>query len=270
MKETFTKQSGYLIDLREVPVSICGNMYSGEFLSSLENNDNIRETAVAYRNNIVYSRFIQEYIKVEQKENGSIAWKAVNGIPHNEYEFDFNSSFGLFHSDDRGEFGGTLITPKSTIRGNFRKIFEQNGKIYAIDTLNHMGIGHTKIYEFNSDLEYKILFETSYDDMLSLSALTITEDKTYILLSGAVLGGNHTFTGSKLQSILFEINENGLTELAEFDHEFHYVYNMIIHNSEMILGMDKLVAVIDITSKMIKAYSPITSEAENDLLKTDI
>jgi hypothetical protein len=65
----------------------------------------------------------------------------------------------------RGEFGGTLITPKSQmIRGNFFKLFELNGKVYAIDTLNHMAVSHTKIYEFNSNSEYKILYETNSDD----------------------------------------------------------------------------------------------------------
>ena len=247
---------------------ICGSMYSEQFLSSLENKDNIRDDAAYYTNNRVYARFIQEYIEVKQLDNGDISWRAVDEIPYYESDFDFNTSFGLFRSENRGEFGGTLTTPKTTIRGNFLKLFECNGKVYAIDTLNHMGIAHTKIYEFNSESEYKILFETNIDEMLSLSALTISEHSVYILISGAVLGEDHTFTGSKSRSILFEINMNGITRSGVFDTELHYVYNMIIHNRKMILGMDKLVAVVDIADNSIQAFSPLTLEAENDIQKT--
>lgn len=271
MNKTFSLQSGTLSDMREVSIEICGKMYSEAFLSSLDNDDSYkaRERASSSKNNVIYARYIQEYIEVKQMNDGNICWKAVDEVPHYKYDFDYNSSFGLFHSDNRGEFGGTLITPKSQmIRGNFFKLFELNGKVYAIDTLSHMAVSHTKIYEFNSNSEYKILYETNSDDMLSLTGLTIAENKAYLLISGAVLGENHTFTGSKVQSILFEINNTGLTQLAVFDHEFHYVYNMLIKDDNMILGMDKLVAVVNIKDKEIQAYSPLTTYAENDILKT--
>lgn len=264
MIKTFDKQSGIVSDLRKTSY-LCGKMYSGKFYDSLyeEENENVR--AKSYKNNHVIALFRQEYIEIMQSENGDLMWKAVEKLPEHEYEFDFQSSLGLFHSKNRGEFGGTLITPKETLRGNFCNLFEFHGKVYAIDSLSHMGIGHTRIFEFDKELKPELLYETGRKDLLSLSSFTLEDDRIIILISGGELGTSGTFSDCQQCSYLFEITKDGFRIVAKFDIEFHYVYNMLLKDNTLILGMDKVVAFADIITKEISFYTPLSIEAEEDI-----
>lgn len=268
MIKTFIQQSGKVNELRET-FDLCGKMYSGDFYNRLYENDAQNVSAQSYKNNQVIALFRQEYIEVMQSESGELIWKAVEQLPVHEYEFDFQSSLGLFLSRDRGEFGGMLITPKSTLRGNFRNLFEFNDKVYAIDSLNHMGIGHTRIYEFDKELNANTLFETEQREMLALSSLKIGESRILILISGAVLGNKGTFDGSTPCSYLFEISKDGLKKSAIFDFDFHYVYNILLIGKKLIVGMDKVVAFGDIETKEICFFTPLITDAENDIRNID-
>lgn len=61
-------------------------------------------------------------------------------------------------SRDYGEFGGALKTPGGEINGNFCDIFEAGGKIYAVDSLSHLGLASTTIYSFDCDCKYHKIF----------------------------------------------------------------------------------------------------------------
>lgn len=267
MKETFIQQSGKLSDLRQVSVDLCGRMYSKKFVDELKSQGKIKEKESFFRNNTMIALFIQEYIEIKENENGDIMWNAVDKIPSREYEFDFQSSFGLFRSVNRGEFGGSLITPKVTLCGNFCKIFEFNGKVYAIDSLSHMSSRHIHIVEFDNAGNYEFKFKTNFHESFALSALTIEKECIYILVNGTKRSESEKFQDRKPCSYLFAITEEGFCELAKFDYNFICVYNMLLKQNKMILGMDKIVAVADIETKEITAYSPITVDAEEDIKK---
>lgn len=229
--KTFIHQSGKVNELRQT-FNLCGKMYSGEYYDRLYKKEGKNVRAKSYENNQAIALFRPEYIEVMKSESGELTWKAVEQLPVHKCEFDFKSSLGLFHSIDRGEFGGTLITPKSTLRGNFTSLFEFNSKVYAIDSLNHMGIGHTCIYEFDKELNVNILFETESREMVSLSSLIIEESRILILVSGAILGESGTFDGISPCSYLFEISKDGFNKIAVFDYSFHFVYNMLLIDNE--------------------------------------
>lgn len=266
MIKTFIQQSGKVNELRETTY-LCGKMYSGNYYNSLyeKNDKNVR--AKSYFNNQVIALFRQEYIEVVQSESGELTWKAVEQLPVHEQEFDFQSSLGLFRSNDCGEFGGILITPKTTMHGNFRNLFEFNDKVYAIDSLNHMSVGHTRIYEFDKDINANILFETGYLEWLSLSSLKIEESRILILISGVVFRDKGTFNNITPCSYLFEISKDGFKKISEFDINFHYAYNMLLIGKKLVIGMDKVVAFVDIETKEIRFFTPLTIEAENDIKK---
>ena len=274
MIKTFIKQSGKVSELRKT-CNLCGKMYSGRFYDSQYEEENKNVMAKSYSNNHVIALFRQEYIEVMQSETGELLWKAVEQLSEHEYEFDFQSSLGVFRSRDRGEFGGMLITPKGTIQGNFCNLFEFNGKVYAIDSLNHMGIAHTRIYEFDKDMKSTLLYKTGniYDleetEMLSLSSLSIEDDRILILISGGEFGENHSFADLKACSYLFEISKEGFKELAKFDIDFEYVYNMLLVDNTLILGMDKVVGFADINTKEITFFTPLNIEAEQDIKNTE-
>ncbi len=268
MIKTFIHQSGKVKDLRET-CNLCGKMYSGEYYNRLYENNEKNVRAKSYKNNKLIALFRLEYIEVIESESGELTWKAVEQLPVHKSEFNFNSSLGLFQSCNRGEFGGILITPKHNIPGNFSNLFEFNNKVYAIDSLNHMGIGHTRIYEFDKELNANTLFETEQREMLALSSLKIEESRILILISGAVLGDKGTFDGSTPCSYLFEISRDGFKKIEVFDFSFHYAYNMLLIDKELIVGMDKVIAFCNIETKEIRFITPLTIEAENDIKKAN-
>ena len=268
MIKTFMHQSGKVNELRKT-FDLCGKMYSGEFYDSLNEKDDKNVSSYEYNNNHVIALFRQEFIKVMESEFGDLIWESIEQKPVHKYEFDFQSSLGLFRSEDRGEFGGVLITPKSMLHGNFRNLFEFNNKVYAIDSLNHMGIGHTRIYEFDKSLDANILFETESRELMALSSLEIKESRILILVSGAILGDKGTFYDSYPCSYLFEISDEGFKKIAMFDFDFHYAYNMLLIDKELIVGMDKVVAFGNIETKEINFFTPLTIEAENDIRKVN-
>ena len=139
-------------------------------------------------------------------------------------------------SRDYGEFGGALETPGGEINGNFCDIFEAGGKIYAVDSLSHLGLASTTVYSFDRDCK---------------------------LVSGSV---STRSGGEKLKSILLEISENGIDAKTEFDCGFYLVFNMIVKNGKMILGVDRAVVTADLQTKEIKAYTPISVEAEKYII----
>lgn len=86
----------------------------------------------------------------------------------------------------------------------------------------------------------------------------MTDERAYILLSDR--------GGEKLKSILLEISENGIDAKTEFDCGFYLVFNMIVKNGKMILGVDKTVVTADLQTKEINAYTPLSVEAEKYII----
>lgn len=65
---------------------------------------------------------------------------------------------------------------------------------------------------------------------------------------------------------MLEISENGDMLKTEFDCDFPLVFNMLVSNGKMFLGMDKAVVTADLQTKEIKAYTPISVEAEKHII----
>lgn len=162
---------------------------------------------------------------------------------------------GTFVSRDYGEFGGALETPGGEINGNFCDIFEAGGKIYAVDSLSHLGLASTTIYSFDRDCKHHKIFS---DENLGFKARYVTDERAYILLSDHV--------GKNPKSVLLEISENGDMLKTEFDCDFQLVFNMLVSDGKMFLGADKAVVVVDLQTKEINAYTPLSVEAEKHII----
>lgn len=238
-----------LNELRKTDLRISGGYYTTEFLKT-------------YRLDF-YSEgysFFPEFVEVA-KINGEIVCRlAEPDIPDEDTPFDsdecvFKTSVGTFVSRDYGEFGGALKTPGGEINGNFCDIFEAGGKIYAVDSLSHLGLASTTIYSFDRDCKYHKIFS---DENLGFKARYVTDKRAYILLSDRV--------GENPKSVLLEISENGDMLKTEFDCDFPLVFNMLVSDGKMFLGMDKAVVVVDLQTKEINAYTPLSVEAEKHLL----
>lgn len=97
-----------------------------------------------------------------------------------------------------GEFGGALETPGGEIDGNFCDVFEFGDRVYAVDSLSHLGLASTTIYSFDRDCKHHKIFSA---ENLDFKARYATGERAYILLSDRV--------GENPKSVLLEISENG-------------------------------------------------------------
>ncbi len=249
MNENTKNQWQKLNELRRTDPHICGGYYTKNFLKT-------------YRPDF-YSEgysFFPEFVEVA-KINGEIVCRlAEPDIPDEDTPFDidecvFKTSVGNFVSRNHGEFGGTLETPGGEIDGNFCDVFELGDRVYAVDSLSHLGLASTTVYSFDRGCKYHKIFS---DENLGFKARYVTDERAYILLSDRV--------GENSKSVLLEISENGDILKTEFDCDFQLVFNMLVSDGKMFLGADKAVVVFDLQTKEINAYTPLSVEAEKHII----
>lgn len=238
-----------LNELRKTDPRISGGYYTTEFLKT-DRPDFYSEG---------YS-FFPEFVEVA-KINGEIVCRlAEPDIPDEDTPFDidecvFKTSVGNFVSRNHGEFGGALETPGGEIDGNFCDVFELGDRVYAVDSLSHLGLASTTVYSFDRGCKYHKIFS---DENLGFKARYVTDERAYILLSDRV--------GENSKSVLLEISENGDMLKTEFDCDFQLVFNMLVSDGKMFLGADKAVVVFDLQTKEINAYTPLSVEAEKHII----
>ena len=243
-----------LNELRRTDPHICGGYYTKKFLKT-------------YRPDFYAEGydFFPEFVRVAEKDGEIFCRLEEANVPDEDAPIDsdecmLETSLGTFVSSDYGEFGGVLETPGGEINGNFCDVFEAGGKIYAVDSLSHLGLASTTVYSFDCGCKYHKIFS---DENLDFKARYATGERAYILVSGSV---STRSGGEKLKSILLEISENGIDAKTEFDCGFYLVFNMIVKNGKMILGVDKAVVVFDLQTKEINAYTPLSVEAEKHII----
>lgn len=238
-----------LNELRKTDPHICGGYYTKNFLKT-------------YRPDF-YSEgysFFPEFVEVA-KINGEIFCRLEEAnVPDEDAPVDsdecmLETSVGNFVSRNHGEFGGALETPGGEIDGNFCDVFELGDRVYAVDSLSHLGLASTTVYSFDRGCKYHKIFS---DENLGFKARYVTDERAYILLSDRV--------GENPKSALLEISENGDMLKTEFDCDFQLVFNMLVSDGKMFLGADKAVVVVDLQTKEIKAYTPISVEAEKHII----
>ena len=238
-----------LDELRRTDPHICGGYYTKNFLK-------------IYRPDFYAEGydFFPEFVKVAEKDGEIICRLEEAIVPDEDAPVDsdecmLETSVGNFVSRNHGEFGGALETPGGEINGNFCDVFELGDRVYAVDSLSHLGLASTTVYSFDRGCKYHKIFS---DENLGFKARYVTDERAYILLSDRV--------GENPKSILLEISENGIDAKTEFDCGFYLVFNMIVKNGKMILGVDKAVVTADLQTKEIKAYTPLSVEAEKHII----
>lgn len=249
MNENTKNQWQKLDELRRTDPRISGGYYAKNFLKT-------------YRPDFYAEGydFFPEFVRVAEKDGEIFCRLAEPDIPDEDTPFDsdecvFKTSVGNFVSRNHGEFGGALETPGGEIDGNFCDVFELGDRVYAVDSLSHLGLASTTIYSFDRGCKYHKIFS---DENLVFKARYVTDERAYILLSDRV--------GKNPKSVLLEISENGIDAKTEFDCGFYLVFNMIVKNGKMILGVDKAVVVVDLQTKEINAYTPLSVEAEKHII----
>lgn len=243
-----------LNELRQTDPHICGGYYAKNFLKT-------------YRPDFYAEGydFFPEFVRVAEKDGEIFCRLEEANVPDEDAPIDsdecmLETSAGTFVSRDYGEFGGVLETPGGEINGNFCDIFEAGGKIYAVDSLSHLGLASTTIYSFDRDCKHHKVFSV---ENLDFKARYATGERAYILVSGSV---STRSGGENPKSVLLEISENGDMLKTEFDCDFQLVFNMLVSDGKILLGADKAVVVFDLQTKEINAYTPLSVEAEKYII----
>ena len=249
MNENTKNQWQKLDELRRTDPHICGGYYAKNFLKT-------------YRPDFYAEGydFFPEFVKVAEKDGEIICRLEEAIVPDEDAPIDsdecmLETSLGTFVSRDYGKFGGALETPRGEIDGNFCDVFELGDRVYAVDSLSHLGLVSTTVYSFDRGYKYHKIFS---DENLGFKARYVTDELAYILLSDRV--------GENPKSVLLEISENGDMLKTEFDCDFQLVFNMLVNDGKMFLGADKAVVVFDLQTKEINAYTPLSVEAEENII----
>lgn len=185
----------------------------------------------------------------------------------------FETARGRFTSADSGEWGGILCTPTGCLSGNFVEVVEHAGTVYAMDSLVHWGSRHFRLIAFSDSLEPVELYPShptvdgQHQEAFSFQALFLGNDSLYVLASGAVKEKAPPKAEAWVsRSRLFQLRDGKIQASTTFDLSFSAVCNMIVHDHTLILGMDKVVAIVDLDTRGVETYTPISIEAERDLL----
>ena len=256
--------------LRKIDVNLSGEYYTYEWAES----HNLIEKTCGEAWGKIHTVFILEPIEIRMTQDGNIEYRIIEECRVN-HRSNYNTDFGVFHSDDRGEFGGTLILPfGGRVNGNFSEVFDFRNKVYAIDSLCHMGMGHFKLYEFNDANNYRCLyevggFENRYNEHLSYEAYCITSKGIYFLLSGVVTveSAKDTAHKHKLVSRLLHVSAGTVEEVIEIEESFEGVQNIIVSGDILYIAANKILAIINVLDGDIQYYTFINKSAENNLLR---
>ena len=143
--------------LRKAPLSFSGGFYSPEFV---EQQGLKKKGCIECGDRDAALFWVPEFLEIALREDGEIWCRLNPDTPGRRKEEEvFKTSKGTFLSRNDGEFGGKLLTPKrKAVRGNFVKVFEFGGRIYAVDSLTHFVTANTAIYMFSDTLEPVLLY----------------------------------------------------------------------------------------------------------------
>lgn len=161
------------------------------------------------------------------EENNEIKIKTIKD---QEYSKIIDTRFGLMVSVDHGEFGGFLyiITEHGweiAGFGNYVYVFEYDGKVYAITTLNHMGCFICSLHEiknYEDRIENRTIFST-YD--LDFKAYYI-EDNYLYFYSDSEYDGLYRFNldNNQLEIIHKNLcNQINVNDILKKD-DYMYIY----------------------------------------------
>ena len=253
--------------LRKIEENLSGKYYSYEWVKSSGFIDHIDAESWGGK---IHTAHVVEPIKIRLGEGNIIEYRKVETDDESQ-GCVFETKFGRFHSENRGEFGGKLRLPSGDcIGGNFDWVFDYNDNVYAIDSICHMGIGHFKFYEFHNSNTYRCIYDVGIwgernNERFTFRSMYASPEGIYILLDGEVIvsDGSHKF----ISRLLFFSNGT-VEECIDFEEIFTVVTSIIVLDSALYIAADKVLAVIDIKSGAMQFYTFIKKSAENDILNT--
>lgn len=183
----------------------------------------------------------------------------------------FDTQFGVFQNDNRGEFGGSMLSPAGIcVHGNFREVVNHKKRVYAIDSMNHLGLVHFRLLEFAGAKRYREIYSTINDlkdlfhrECLQYGALFDDEDALYFVISGFVVDKEDEYIG---HSKLLRVYNSKVEEIYSVNESFCWINSLVVILNKAYVSMDKMVVCIDLEAGSLEYLTNLSENAELDLL----
>lgn len=260
-------------NLRETGRSYCGMLYSCDYAKKYKN---MADEHCSCRGKVG----IAEQIYLKRGENGELLYLVAGRDKSMPHDREFTTQFGLFHSDDRGEFGGDMTTPSGKkVGGNFRYVFDFKDKAYAVSTGSHIAIAHTEVYRFDNASDYECVYKTidflsatdenKISENLYCSAVDVTGDKAYLLLTGVIAKFEENGNRSHWNELrLLELCDGTAKEVLTLTGDTpSWAKSVLVEGNTLYFSADKMVYIVDLTTKEVKYLTCISVEDEEELLR---
>ena len=267
-------------ELRKTDRDYSGMNYPYDYAKKHKDLDDVYSSICSDRD--TRSVGVIERIEIRRVDSGEIQYR-VTGIDRSEYtpSREFNTQLGCFVSEDNSEFGGSLTIPSGKrIGGNFRYVFDAGKMVYAISTLSHLTVRSASIYQFINDKEYKCLYSggdiiekymlrdkpgETIDEM-TCEAYDVNLGKAYFLLTGEVSISNNDNLRSWNEIRVIEASEDGIQEIIRAaGYCPNGIGNLIVNADNVYISYDKMVMVINRSSRIISYYTFLSEEDEKNL-----
>lgn len=257
-------------DLRKVETNYSGMCYSYEFAKE--------SGMLPYRYSESYGEVhtvgVREELEITYDADTGILYKISGTVQSGGCKETFDTQFGVFQNDNRGEFGGQMITSSGVcVNGNFREVVNHKKKVYAIDSRNHLGLAHFRLLEFAGAKEYRVLYHTKdfLEDMescedLQYGALYDTGEALFIVISGHISQKNK-HRGYVACTKILKVKDSQVFELVILKEALCWVKNLIVVENVAYVSMDKMIMRIDLDTGSVEYYTHISDLAELDLLE---
>ena len=152
--------------------------------------------------------------------------------------------------------------------------------VYAISTLSHLTVRSASIYQFINDKEYKCLYSCGdiiekymlrdkpgeTIDEMTCEAYDVNLGKAYFLLTGEVSISNNDNLRSWNEIRVIEASEDGIQEIIRAaGYCPNGIGNLIVNADNVYISYDKMVMVINRSSRIISYYTFLSEEDEKNL-----
>ncbi len=231
---------------------------------------------------------IEEAVHIRKDSDGEIYYQVVGRDMEDKSVRYFNTQYGVFHSEDNGEFGGELTTPGGNkIGGHYEYIFDLHDKVYAISSFSHLMIGQVSIRRFDNDTDSECIYSAGFgnymgrlmrdeevktEENFSCDAVDIKEDVAYVALSGVIRSDAQEPYIKVFR--LIRIKNGNAEVIKEFTGKIpSHINSIIVDGNKLYISCDKMVCISDLGSSGNSTgtvyLTCVSREDEKNLLETE-
>lgn len=226
-------------------------------------------------------RWCPQYMEIKEA-GGQILWRVVE----EDYVSvkDYQTQFGVYKAENRGEFGGEIFTPGGKCYGgNYCDVFDHGDKVYAVDSMGHMCFSHFGLNCFGTADDYTTIYSIGYDlgsaieeeisgntinvrEQLTYEGRYITDEQAFVMISGYVEEKNKANSYRHLTRIL-RIKDEIVEVYKELPYIISNITSFVIRGNMLYLGKNNTLEIIDMDTDERSYLTFLDDEARADMLK---